>query len=425
MRVFCLGACREIGRSSFLLEDEAGQRIMLDCGVKQWKQNLPPLDPPLKPSAVILSHSHLDHCGGLPIPFKHGNPKAFCTPPAAEITEVLLDDTLKIARQENVSAPFSKSDARKALKAVSPTSFEKEKKLEGGTSFEFFDAGHITGSAQVLLRCKRNGKPFNLLYSGDFNSRQTQLQQAASPPAEKIDVLFVESTYAEREHPPRQRVEKEFVEAVEDVVDGGGTVLVPCFAVERTAEILVVLNRAGVSAPVYLDGLGQRVCGIMRGHPDYVRNYDAMLSAFERAIFVEDRQTRKKIVGEPCVIIATAGMLEGGPAVDYLQKINEGKKPNAVFLTGFQVRETNGWMLATQGKVKTKKGVLAVNIAVKQFDFSAHAGRSGLVDYVKDANAEKVFCVHGDGEACQALAGALAEEGFDAQAPEIGQEIVL
>ncbi|MEW5955236.1 MAG: MBL fold metallo-hydrolase, partial [Candidatus Micrarchaeota archaeon] len=370
MRLSCLGACREIGRSSFLLEDEAGQCILLDCGIKQWKQNLPPLDPPRKPTAIILSHSHLDHCGGLPIPFKHGNPLVYCTPPAAEVTEVLLEDTLKIARQENTPAPFSKADAKKAMKAVSVLPFEKERKLEGGTSFEFFDAGHITGSAQVLLRCKKSGRRFNMLYSGDFNTCQTQLQEGASPPAEKIDVLVVESTYAEREHPPRQRVEKEFAQSVQDAVDEGGTVLVPCFAVERTAEILMVLNQAGLNAPVYLDGLGQRICGIMRGHPDYVRNCDAMLAAFERARFVEDRPTQRRIAEEPGVIIATAGMLEGGPAMDYLQKINEGKRPNAVFLTGYQVKGTNGHRLATEGKIKTKKGSVSINIAVRQFDFS-------------------------------------------------------
>ena len=425
MKLSCLGACREIGRSSFLLEDDARQSILLDCGIKQRKQNLPPLEPPLKPTAVILSHSHLDHCGGLPIPFKHGNPSLFCTPPSAEIAEVLLEDTLKIARQENIPASYSKADMKKALTAVSVIPFEKETKLEGGTSFEFFDAGHITGSSQVLLRCKKNGKRFNFLYSGDFNTRQTQLQESALPPAEKIDCLLVESTYAGREHPSRQRVEKEFAQAVQDAVDDGGTVLVPCFAVERTAEILMVLNRASLSAPVYLDGLGQRICGIMRGHPDYVRNYDAMLASFERARFVEDRPTRRKIAEEPCVIIATAGMLEGGPALDYLQKINEGKRSNAVFLTGYQVKGTNGNRLATEGKIKTKKGTIAINIALKQFDFSAHAAHADLVEYVKETNPGKVFCVHGDQDACQTLAQALAEEGFDAQAPENGQEIRL
>jgi len=422
MKLSCLGASREIGRSSFLLEDE-DNRIMLDCGIKQWKQNLPPLEPPRKPTAVIISHSHLDHCGAVPVPFKHGNPAVFCTPPAAEIMEVLLDDTLKIARQENTPAPFSKADSKKALKSVSVLPFEKERKLEGGTSFEFFDAGHITGSAQVLLRCRKNGRRFNFLYSGDFNTRQTQLQDSASAPGEKIDCLAVESTYAGREHPPRQRVEKEFAQAVQDVVDDGGTVLAPCFAVERTAEVLMVLNNASLSAPVYLDGLGQKICGIMRGHPDYVRDYDSMIAAFERAKFVEERSARKRIAEDPCVIIATAGMLEGGPAMDYLQRINEGNRPNAVFLTGYQVKGTNGSRLATEGKVKTKKGSLSINIALKQFDFSAHAGHSDLLEYVKDANPERVLCVHGDGNACLTLADALKQEGFNAQAPELGQKI--
>ncbi|MGB9577398.1 MAG: MBL fold metallo-hydrolase, partial [Candidatus Norongarragalinales archaeon] len=391
-----------------------------------WDHGELPLDPPRLPDAILLSHAHLDHCGALPVTYKHEAVPTFCTFPTSPVTQLLLEDSLKIARQEKRPSHFSKADAGKALKNMVCLPYEREYEFFEGTTFEFLDAGHIIGSAQTILRTKNKGKSFSLAYTGDFKMTATRVHSGAKPLKEEVDALVIESTYALREHPPREQVEKEFCDAVQGVLDDGGNVLLPCFAVGRTAEILSVLYENGFRNDIWVDGMGAKVLQIMCDYPSYVSNYKRLMEAFRNSQNIEHHGMRREALEKPSIIIATAGMLEGGPALGFIEKMNADRKgKHAIFLTGFQVPGTNGDRLLKEGKIKLKGRIASIDLPVKQFAFSAHADRKDLLEYVKKASPEKVFCIHGDEGACEAFAAELKEQGFDAIAPRAGEQAVL
>jgi putative mRNA 3-end processing factor len=289
-------------------------------------------------------------------------------------------------------------------------------KFYNGTQFSLHDAGHIPGSAQILVEDSGS----KLLYTGDMNSEESRLQHAAVAPETDVDALIVESTYSNREHPVRKDVEKDLIEAVEEALQEGNA-LIPCFAIGRTQEILLVLNAAGIDAQIYVDGMGIASSTVVSEYSSYVKNPSALNSALSQAHYIQDHTQRRKVAeSKGKVIVATAGMLDGGPALTYIQKMNQSGK-GAVLLTGYQVAGTNGRLLVEKGQLRDRGRTTKINLQVKAFDFSAHSGRSYLLDYIKKVNPKKVYCVHGDEPTCLQFAHELREqEGFEAFAPAAG-----
>ncbi|MDD5317271.1 MAG: MBL fold metallo-hydrolase [Candidatus ainarchaeum sp.] len=413
MKLRFLGAAREVGRSGVLLD--AGKRILFDYGMKVGEKNEFPLQAPSGIDAVVLSHAHLDHTGSSPALYEKANPPCFLTPPTADLASLLLKDSLKVCRLKGERAPFSQFHLKKMERAVIPLGYGRQFPLSRDSSLTFFDAGHVPGSAiaQVYSQHKR------IVYTGDFKMEATRMHRGAEP-VENCDVLVIESTYEDHDHPDRPKLEKRIAEEARETMDGGGSVLFPAFAVGRSQELLMLVDDLLPGAQAYIDGMSKTATEIAAAHPQYLRNAKALRKAMRDAEWVETDGQRRKAAEEPSVIISSAGMLEGGPALTYLLKLNERSK---IILTGYQVEGTNARSLLEKKRVVIDNSQYEVTIPTEYLDMSAHAGRSDLLAFVKRANPEKVFCIHGD--KCEEFAEALRGMGFDAKAPRLGDSFEL
>lgn len=415
MKITFLGAAQQVGQSAFLVESSVN--LMLDCGMKVHDANqseLPHLEK-VKADALILSHAHLDHSGAAPALYKHHPIPAFATPPTLPLVSLLWEDSEKIAILNKSALPYNRSDVQRLTKHAMPMPYGTHYQFYEGTKFSFLDAGHILGSAQVLIENKKT-----LLYTGDFKSGPTRLHNGVQAPEVPVDAMIMESTYAGKEHTPRKELEKKFCEQVQDAIDHDMTVLVPAFAVGRAQEMLMVLQSGGINADIWMDGMAKTVTGIMMDFPDYVRNPKALKAAVQDCRLVETHEQRRAAARKPGVIISTSGMMDGGPILSYLKAVNHHGK-GTVFLTGYQGEGSNGEALLKGDKIRFTGYAEKVNVPVQQFDFSGHSSGSELLAYVKEVGPQYVYCVHGDDEACRLLAQQLKEEGFDASAPLAGK----
>lgn len=403
-----LGGCREVGRSSFLLD--VGEKFLLECGIKLSPNGTEyPLPLQTNVNSVIISHAHLDHSGNLPHLFLKSNPLCYMTPPTLELAEILWHDTLKIAGIEGTAEKFSKEEIRRTKEYSFPLSYDRNIEVAANTSLSFFNAGHILGSAMTKLEFGS----FSLLYTGDFKVEETGLLNKADLNVGATDFVLMESTYGDRDHPPRKKVEAEFVERVKETVDNGGYAIIPAFAVGRSQEILEVLHKNKVRFPVFLDGMSQRVALASMKYPDYVKDAKALKSAHKKTQWVKNRRQRQRVLDEPCAIVTTAGMLEGGPVLSYLKQVYNDPK-SSVLLTGYQVEGTQGRRLLENGVIFIDGQDYRVECQVEKFDFSAHASQSNMVKAVKKWSPREVMLVHGDYEKARVLKKRITEElGID------------
>ncbi len=415
MNITFLGAAQEVGRSAFLADSEVS--ILLDAGMKVKGNNELPHLERIKADALIISHAHLDHSGAAPSLYKHHTLPTFATFPTMPLVNLLWEDSEKIAIQNKQALPYGRKDVQKLVSHAVPMAYNTAYEFYEGTRFRFFDAGHIIGSAQVLVENKKT-----LLYTGDFKPEATRLHAAAKPPCRGVDALIMESTYAGEEHPDRRKLEKEFCEAVQGEVDNGNIVLVPSFAVGRAQEVMMMLKANSINADVFLDGMAKTVTGIMLDFPSYLKNPELLKQAAQYTTYVEHESQRRAAMKKPGVIITTSGMMDGGPVLSYLKALNE-KNQGVVYLTGYQVEGSNGHSFVNGGKIRFNGYSAKVSLPYRQFDFSAHASGPQLVEYAKAVNPQHVYCIHGDAEKCETLARQLKAEGFDASAPKAGDKV--
>ncbi|MHC1635677.1 MAG: MBL fold metallo-hydrolase [Candidatus Methanospirareceae archaeon] len=423
MKIKFFGGCNEVGRSAILIDDQ----ILLDYGIR-------PSDPPevpemlhVMPRSVIISHAHLDHSGMVPSLMSMStrmHTSVYATSVTRELTNLLGKDTIKIGREEGYSL-FSEEDLKKLEICFKTVSYGEEYVLNGanGADYEFmlFNAGHIPGSASVYLR--NNKEDISIFYTGDIKTEETRLLRKADMNLPKADILIIESTYYGREHGNRKELEKEFVDSIEETLDAGGNAIVPCFAVGRTQEIVMILHSYGLTP--YVDGMGLGVLRLIKKYPSFLKDAEALKEAFKEAHFVNPKK-RKKVLSKPSVVVTTAGMLNGGPVLYYLSKIHDDPK-SKVLLTGYQIEGTNGRRLLEEGCVDTENGILKIKGKVEKYDFSAHAGDSGLKKIVSrfcKNGTSVVFAVHGD--RTKEFAEWIGEKyGCNAIAPSNGEEYII
>jgi putative mRNA 3-end processing factor len=259
-----------------------------------------------------------------------------------------------------------------------------------------------------------------VLYTGDVRVSETKLLAGADLNGLEADVLIIEGTYGATDHPRREDVEAIFVSDVEEVLNQGGTLLIPAFSVGRSQEVLCILEERGIDAPIYLDGMVRGVTELMLQSENKfaLKNPELLERAYEHARIVRGWNDRKNVWRRRSVIIASAGMLRGGPALYYARKI-QGNSRAATFLVSFQAPGTPGRRLIEEGKLEPDSEPFKPRL--EWFDFSSHAGASELIQIIKSVKGlKKVIIVHSEEKTALAFAKRVEEEvGVDVHVPHV------
>lgn len=425
-----LGGCREVGASAVLIESKDGSKCILDYGVRFSNEERLPYNGNIDNlKAIALSHCHIDHSGGLPYLYKKFEVPLFTNSITLRISEILLKDMIKIS---NYPYPFGFRELDILRRNARFLDYGIKQKIADNFYITFYDAGHIPGSVSILVEVDQK----KIFYTGDINTINTNLVKPAnSINLPEIDALIIESTYALREHPPRDELEKAFIDKVTTIGEDGGKILVPAFGVARSQEILLILYKYNFKGEIFLDGLARKISSAYLNFPTFLRNSKSFKSALKRAHFVS-KKTRKKIVNKPGgIIISPSGMLKGGAAIDYIQRILPDPS-SGIYMVGYQVEGSPGRTLLDEGifmyreKLNNNRFIKG-DISIKAecdfdyFDFSSHADKHHLYEYTKDLkfqhNSNFIFCIHGEEKATTNMAKELSQMKYNSVAPENGE----
>jgi putative mRNA 3-end processing factor len=418
MKIRFLGSAREVGRAAIAVKSEKNQ-LLLDYGVMlDDEPGFPMHIPPKEVDAIILTHSHLDHSGGIPLFHIQEKKPVYGTQLTFDLAKPLISDFIRLS---GYYLSFEFLELQTMMRSSVHLDFRKEKTI-GDMKFQLLNSGHLPGGAQVLVEA--DGK--RMVYTGDYNSTDTQLLSGADRDYGELDAIIIESTYADEVHANRKEIEKEFMENVNGIVENGGTALIPAFSVGRSQEIACVLAANHFEYPVAMDGMAREANRIMMNHSSYMRDPELFMKAIHSATWVEGYKDRRTIAKKPGAIISPAGMLKGGPAAFYIQKVGK-KSKNGVFLVGYQIPGTPGRELLDEGKCVIDGKVQKVKAQVKRFDFSSHSGANELKDAVKDLKGNPtVYVVHGEEENCEMFAEWIKTEvGLEAVAPKTGDAFTV
>ncbi len=413
MKIGFLGGAREVGRIGISVKSEKSQ-VLLDYGVMLDREpGFPMHVPPKEVDALILTHSHLDHSGALPIFYIEGKRQLYTNKLNLELTQLLIKDFIHLS---GYYLPFEYLELGTMMRSNKHLDFNAVEEV-GDMHFQLLNAGHTPGSAHVLVEA--DGK--RLLYTGDFNTDETRLLPGATMDYGDLDAVVIESTYANEDHTQRLELEKRFVDACTEVVEKGGIVLVPAFGVGRSQEMATILSAHHFEYPIALDGMTREASRIVMNYKEFLKDPRMFMDAMHSCDWVEGWRDRRRAIKTPGVIISTAGMLKGGPAAFYMSKLGK-KAGNAVFLVSYQIPGTPGKELLERGVCTIDGKVRKVKARYEHFDFSSHCGASQLKDALKKLGGKpKVFCVHGAEGNCELFANwAKTELGLEAHAPKTG-----
>lgn len=409
IKIRFLGGCDGIGKSAVLLDN-----TVLDYGLQT--SNKDPFPVKADCDHAIISHGHLDHCGA--VPALKGVSDIYMTAPTGDFMRILTEDTIRLNEKWKNRMIYSMEDLTMAMAKIRNVSYE-EPFFVGDQRCTLTNAGHIVGSSSILVE-----GDIDLFYSSDVNMIDTKMAEGAKD-FPRADVGIVESTYFGTNHSPREELEEKFADSVKETVEKRGNVIIPCFAINRTQEILIMLEEKGISP--FLDGMGVEATKIILSHPEFAKDPSALKKAFDNAILV-NRKNRRDVFSEPSVIVTTAGMMNGGPVINYLKKIYKDPKSKLI-LTGYQVEGTNGRMVLEKGLVRLNKDIVKIENDVEQYDFSSHSGDKELKEMVKDLSdkgATLFFTIHGEREKNEAFSAWIKEEiGCEANAPNTGDTYAI
>ncbi|MGA0846088.1 MAG: MBL fold metallo-hydrolase RNA specificity domain-containing protein [Luteolibacter sp.] len=445
---FC-GAAGTTTGSQHLLEIN-GMRILLDCGLYQGSRAqaheinccFPHFDPK-SIDCVILSHAHIDHSGNLPNLCKSGFAgNIYSTHATRDLCQIMLADSARIQESdigwlnkhrkrkglEPVEALYSEFDAEKCLRQFVTLGYERKMTIGPGIALIFLDAGHILGSAQVLLEItnSESGKTQRFLFSGDVGRGGNEVLRDPAA-AHDIDFLLMESTYGGREHEAPPGMGDHFAAIIRRSIERGGLILIPSFAVERTQQVLYMLNELFENGqvphvPVYVDSpLAVSATEIYRLHPDAFNEavYQSLFEkqnpfGFENLSLVRSVKGSKALndIEGTAIIISASGMCEAGRILHHLKNRISNPQTTLLFV-GFCAVNTLGRRIRDGAKqVSILGGNYPVHAHIEVVDsFSGHADHSELLHYFQQTTGPKqrVWLVHGEAEASSALQKALQE----------------
>lgn len=389
MKMKFLGGAEIVGKLGLLVENQ-GANIMFEYGMRLVKKEIPqfPMIPAEDVEGVFITHAHLDHSGAVPLLVQRKDCDVYCNDLTMDIASLLFFDSIKIAKSEGYTQfPYKDTDVKNVWQNYRSFTIGETRSI-AGLEIVAHSAGHIPGAQMYEIKGHET-----TLFTGDLHTENTRLTYGAKPV--KCDNLIIEATYAGRNHPPRPKSEALLVQKVREVVERGGTAIIPCFAVGRMQEVMLILK--DLPYDMWVDGMGKTVNGFYTDHPDYLRNIKDFKAAKRKFNPVRTSSARDK-ARRGQVIITTSGMLDGGPVLHYLDDQKDNDK-SAVMIVGYQAEQSNGRMLLEKGMVETQKGLIKVNCELMTFDLSAHADHDELLNFIKGCQPEKVVLMHSDNRA--------------------------
>jgi hypothetical protein len=456
VRISALGGFREVGRSALLLQTRESQ-VLLDCGINPGTTNpldaYPRLDMPqfdvTALDAVVITHAHLDHCGFLPFLFKYGyDGPVYTSAPTSNLMTLLQLDYLDVANKQGYVPPYDQKDVRECVLHTLPLRYGTVTDISPDIRLTLHNAGHILGSSVAHMHVGEG--LHNLVYTGDFKYAKTTLLEAATTEFPRVETVITESTYGSPTDmmPSRMEAEDRLASIINETLEHGGKVIIPVPAVGRAQEIMLIIDgymkRGSMKeAPVFIEGMISEATAIHTAYPEYlareVRNsiLHEGVNPFQSDYFtmVEHPSAREEIVqGEPSIIMATAGMLEGGPVIDYFKRLASDGRNTLIFVS-YQIEGTLGRRVQ-RGLMETpimnndgRIEVINVKLRVESIEgFSGHSDRRQIVNFVRRVtpHPEKVIVCHGERAKCLSVAGFLRRKfKIDAVAPETLETIRL
>ncbi len=434
MKYIPLGGAGEIGASAHLLLD-GDLAFLIDCGQRQSAPDNPLPDLAVmqdvlkgkKLSAILLTHSHFDHIGALPVVCQaYPGVPVYATPATCDLTRVLLFDSLKVMDMREGEVPlYDEALVKEALSRLQPVPVGSFAVLPGGAKAHFFRAGHILGAAMIGLETPAG----RALFTGDFSLSGTRSVMPAALPKFSPHLVITEATYGDRHHADRKREEETLVSTIVQVIAGGGHVLVPAFAQGRAQEILYLLRLARSRQkdrekfPVFVDGLVGSVNTVYLNHINQLARFLQKRVSDGQHPFYSDSvkaignpakiEREAALSGKPACFISSSGMLTGGASAYYAERLLGGEK-NAILLTGYQDEESPGRKLteladkpAGERRILLNGQETAVRCRVEKYNLSAHADQQEIFSFLTAIRPKRTLLTHGRDEARGALAAAL------------------
>lgn len=435
IRLTALGGFQEVGRSAILLQTRESN-VLLDCGIHPGTANpldaFPRFDAPQfnldALDAVVISHAHLDHCAILPFLFKYGyDGPVYCSAPTSSLMTLLQLDYLDVLNKQGLMVPYDQRDVRETVLHTIPLRFGVVTDIAPDIRLTLHNAGHILGSSICHLHIGEG--LHNVVYTGDYKFAKTMLLEPAATEFPRVETIITESTYGAPQDimPSRIEAEERLAAIVNQTFEKGGKVLIPIPAVGRAQEIMLILDgymRRGVikEAPVFLEGMISEATAITTAYPEYlereVRNsiLHEGVNPFQSDYFtiVEHPSARQEIIeGESCIVIATSGMLEGGPVIEYFKHLAPDER-NTIIFVSYQIEGTLGRRVQ-KGLTETplmnsdgKLEIIKVNLRVEAIEgFSGHSDRRQIVNFIRSVapKLERIIVCHGEKAKCLSMAG--------------------
>jgi len=443
VRVTALGSYREVGRAMHLVTTNES-KILIDCGAKPTTNrdetqpffSAPELLPLDNLDAIVITHAHVDHIGMLPVLFKYGyRGPVYCTPPTRDLMTLLQIDYIKVAQAEGNDPPYSKADIQECIKHTVDIDWGDKTDIAPDIKITLENAGHILGSSSVYAQIGEGNSEHKLLFSGDIKYEKSWLFDAATVRFPKVDTLVIESTYGGPQNiqPTRQQASHELQDLIIDTLNRGGKIFSPVFAVGRSQEVMIAIDelfKSGKVKPVtvWLDGMISEATAIHSSHPNFLNRElrKQLLKGGEHNPFnspwfkqVESHKQRESILLDTnsCIVLATSGMMTGGPIVEYFK--HWAPEPgNTLCFVGYQASGTLGRRLQdghAQVPLMDRGQTLMIEVNCNMViidGFSGHSDRNQLMDYVAALHPtpRKIICHHGDPQTCNAFRQGLREK---------------